>query len=42
VAGEETGNAVGLHCSNTYFAGSSEAIARYTLIGTYELLQAPR
>jgi hypothetical protein len=34
--------AAALHCSNTYLAGSSEAMARYTLIGTYEILHAPR
>jgi hypothetical protein len=33
--------AASVHCSNTYFAGSEMTVARYTLLGTYEILSGP-
>jgi hypothetical protein len=38
----DAGGAAVLHCSNTYFAGSSSVMTRFTLIGTYEILNDPR
>ncbi len=31
-----------LHCSNTYFAGTTSVVTRYTLLSTYEVLNDPR
>jgi len=41
-AGESRRSRAALHCSNTYLAGSSETMVRYTLLGTYEILHGPR
>jgi len=32
----------GLHCSNTYFAGTTSVLTRMTLLGSYEILNDPR
>lgn len=34
--------AAALHCSNTYFAGTTSVVTRYTLLGSYEVLNDPR
>jgi hypothetical protein len=31
-----------LHCSNTYFAGTTSVITRFTLLGSYEVMNDPR
>jgi hypothetical protein len=30
------------HCSNTYFAGTTSVVTRFTLLGSYEILNDPR
>jgi hypothetical protein len=30
------------HCSNTYFAGTASVVTRFTLLGSYEILNDPR
>jgi len=32
----------GFHCSNTYFCGTASVVTRFTLLGTYEVLNDPR
>jgi hypothetical protein len=32
----------GLHCSNTYFAGTTSVMTRFILLGSYEVLNDPR
>jgi hypothetical protein len=32
----------GLHCSNTYFAGTTSVVTRFTLLGSYEVMNDPR
>jgi hypothetical protein len=34
--------AAGFHCSNTYFAGTTSVVTRFTLLGSYEVLNDPR
>ncbi|HET6462419.1 MAG TPA: hypothetical protein VFH33_01355 [Candidatus Krumholzibacteria bacterium] len=34
--------AAGLHCSNTYFAGTTSVVTRFTLLGSYEVMNDPR
>ncbi len=38
-----TGRSAGspMHCSNSYFAGTEGTVARYTLLGTWEILAGP-